>query len=49
MGDPDCFMCAVAGFRTCDACGGIVFDPRDDPDGEELCAECVQLLPDSTG
>ncbi len=46
MGEPHCPACALAGFWTCDGCGEIVYDPvRPVVDGDELCSECVELLP----
>ncbi len=45
MGEPHCQLCAMAGYRTCDACAAIIFDPVDGLDGEELCDECAELLP----
>ena len=48
MGEPHCPACAVAGFWVCDGCGEIVYDPvRPVVDGDELCSECVELLPDA--
>jgi hypothetical protein len=40
MAEPDCGLCALAGYRSCDRCGGVVFTPS--PLGIDLCGYCRQ-------
>ena len=43
MGAPHCFMCGLSGYRTCDLCGGVVFDPVD---GQvDVCGDCLPVRP----
>ena len=44
MAEPDCPICAAAGYRACDLCGNPVFEPVIDSFGiaVDLCAYCVE-------
>lgn len=39
MSEADCPICEYLGYRTCDRCGGIIFEPEDGHD-EDLCPDC---------
>lgn len=39
MGAPDCGICEVLGYRSCDRCGDVVFDLS--PLGLEVCGYCL--------
>lgn len=41
MSAPDCSTCALAGYRSCDRCGGVVFEPSAFTRGD-LCQECAR-------
>lgn len=41
MADPDCDLCAMAGYRSCDSCGGVVFKPLSTAFGLiDVCGYC---------
>jgi hypothetical protein len=40
MAEPDCELCGLLGYRSCDDCGGVVFNRKRDAFGRELCAYC---------
>ena len=39
MAAPDCGICADLGYRSCDVCGGVVFDVDQDAP-LDLCGGC---------
>lgn len=40
MGAPDCGICEVLGYLSCDRCGDVVFERS--PLGLEVCGYCLQ-------
>lgn len=42
MAAPDCDLCALMNYRSCDTCGNPIFDRWRSPMGVELCADCRQ-------
>lgn len=44
MAEPDCEICEASGYRSCDLCGNVVFEPWRSPLGilREWCAYCVE-------
>jgi hypothetical protein len=48
MAMADCLVCEGAGYRSCDRCGGIVFDPVAGA-VSDLCGSCVDLVLDVAG
>lgn len=40
MADPDCVLCELVGYRSCDRCGGVVFKVH--PLLGDLCAYCIE-------
>lgn len=38
MAAPDCSLCAMMGYRSCDKCGGVVEVPS--AFGFDVCAYC---------
>jgi len=43
MSSADCGTCEMLGYRTCDACGQIVFEPHTSPLGVDFCPSCIAL------
>lgn len=42
MAEPDCELCAMMGYRACDACGNPIMKiGARDTFGRELCAYCA--------
>lgn len=48
MGKADCDICESLGYRSCDVCSGVVFDPVEGRGpygrGADLCGYCREAM-----